>query len=143
MRFLWLLPSPFRANISTKLVAVFGSFGQPLALRFLVYPCRYFSKTVQLPVCFGFIHRYGVNWNGLWTISEFLPELFPTHARYSGASLTYNIAGLFGASVAAIIALPLNAHYGLKGVGIYLTLNAVLSLVGLWFISETKDKLLS
>ena len=27
----------------------------------LVYPCRYFSKTVQLPVCFGFIHRYGVN----------------------------------------------------------------------------------
>ena len=42
--------------------------------------------------------------------------------------------------VAAIIALPLNANYGLKGVGIYLTLNAVLSLIGLWFITETKDK---
>lgn len=80
---------------------------------------------------------------GYGPLASFLPELFPTHARYSGASLTYNIAGLFGASVAAIIALPLNAHYGLKGVGIYLTLNAVLSLVGLWFISETKDKLLS
>ena len=69
-----------------------------------------------------------------------LPELFPTHARYSGASLTYNISGLFGASVAAIIALPLNANYGLKGVGIYLTLNAVLSLIGLWFITETRDR---
>ena len=84
---------------------------------------------------------------GMWLIgmgygplASFLPELFPTHARYSGTSLTYNISGLFGASVAAIITLPLNANYGLKGVGIYLTLNAVLSLIGLWFIIETKDK---
>ena len=65
---------------------------------------------------------------GYGPLASFLPELFPTHARYSGASLTYNISGLFGASVAAIITLPLNANYGLKGVGIYLTLNAVLSL---------------
>ena len=77
---------------------------------------------------------------GYGPLASFLPELFPTHARYSGASLTYNISGLFGASVAAIIALPLNANYGLRGVGIYLTLNAVLSLIGLWFITETKDK---
>ena len=40
---------------------------------------------------------------GYGPLASFLPELFPTHARYSGASLTYNIAGLFGASVAAII----------------------------------------
>lgn len=77
---------------------------------------------------------------GYGPLASFLPELFPTHARYSGASLTYNISGLFGASVAVIITLPLNANYGLKGVGIYLTLNAVLSLIGLWFITETKDK---
>ena len=77
---------------------------------------------------------------GYGPLASLLPELFPTHARYSGASLTYNISGLFGASVAAIITLPLNANYGLKGVGIYLTLNAVLSLIGLWFITETKDK---
>lgn len=76
---------------------------------------------------------------GYGPLASFLPELFPTHARYSGASLTYNVAGLFGASVASIIALPLNANYGLKGVGIYLTLNAVLSLIGLWFMKETKD----
>lgn len=77
---------------------------------------------------------------GYGPLASFLPELFPTHARYSGASLTYNVAGLFGASVASIIALPLNANYGLKGVGIYLAFNAVLSLIGLWFIHETKDK---
>lgn len=77
---------------------------------------------------------------GYGPLASFLPELFPTHARYSGASLTYNVAGLFGASVASIIALPLNANYGLKGVGIYLMFNALLSLIGLWFIHETKDK---
>lgn len=77
---------------------------------------------------------------GYGPLASFLPELFPTHARYSGASLTYNISGLFGASVAAIITLPLNANYGLKGVGIYLILNAVLSLIGLWFITETRDR---
>ncbi|WP_143531054.1 MFS transporter [Rodentibacter ratti] len=77
---------------------------------------------------------------GYGPLASFLPELFPTHARYSGASLTYNVAGLFGASVASIIALPLNANYGLKGVGIYLAFNALLSLIGLWFIHETKDK---
>ncbi|WP_192829463.1 MFS transporter [Haemophilus parainfluenzae] len=76
---------------------------------------------------------------GYGPLASFLPELFPTHARYSGASLTYNISGLFGASVAAIITLPLNANYGLKGVGIYLTLNAIVSLIGLWFIAETRD----
>ena len=76
---------------------------------------------------------------GYGPLSSFLPELFPTHVRYSGASLTYNIAGLFGASVAAIIALPLNANYGLKGVGNYLILTSVLSLIGLWFCKETRD----
>ena len=76
---------------------------------------------------------------GYGPLASLLPELFPTHARYSGASLTYNISGLFGASVAAIITLPLNANYGLKGVGIYLTLNAIVSLIGLWFIAETRD----
>lgn len=76
---------------------------------------------------------------GYGPLASFLPELFPTRARYSGASLTYNVAGLFGASVASIITLPLNAHYGLKGVGIYLTFNAILSLIGLWFMKETKD----
>lgn len=76
---------------------------------------------------------------GYGPLASFLPELFPTHARYSGASLTYNISGLFGASVAAIITLPLNANYGLKGVGIYLTLNAIVSLIGLSFIVETRD----
>ena len=114
---------------TTVAVAIFG-----LAL-------PYFLENGTTVSLFWFlIIGMGLIGMGYGPLSSFLPELFPTHVRYTGASLTYNIAGLFGASVAAIIALPLNANYGLKGVGIYLTLNAVLSLIGLWFITETRDR---
>ena len=110
-----------------------------VALFGLVVP--YFLENGTTVSLFWFlIIGMGLIGMGYGPLSSFLPELFPTHVRYTGSSLTYNIAGLFGASVAAIIALPLNANYGLKGVGIYLTLNAVLSLIGLWFITETRDR---
>lgn len=114
---------------TTVAVAIFG-----LAL-------PYFLENGTTVSLFWFlITGMGLIGMGYGPLSSFLPELFPTHVRYTGSSLTYNIAGLFGASVAAIIALPLNANYGLKGVGIYLTLNAILSLIGLWFIEETRDR---
>ena len=110
-----------------------------VALFGLVLP-YFLENGTTLSLFWFLIIGMGLIGMGYGPLASFLPELFPTHARYSGASLTYNIAGLFGASVAAIIALPLNANYGLKGVGIYLTLNAVLSLIGLWFITETRDR---
>ncbi|MGC6745777.1 hypothetical protein ACP0HM_21575 [Escherichia coli] len=33
-----------------------------------------------------------------------LPELFPTEVRYTGASFSYNVASILGASVAPYIA---------------------------------------
>ena len=110
-----------------------------VALFGLVLP-YFLENGTTLSLFWFLIIGMGLIGMGYGPLSSFLPELFPTHVRYTGSSLTYNIAGLFGASVAAIIALPLNANYGLKGVGIYLTLNAVLSLIGLWFITETRDR---
>ncbi|MDO5054338.1 MFS transporter [Pasteurella oralis] len=68
-----------------------------------------------------------------------LPELFPTEVRYSGASLAYNVAGILGASVATMVAIKINAYFGLNGVGIYLALNALISLIALSYIKETKQ----
>ncbi|WP_338067333.1 MFS transporter [Otariodibacter oris] len=70
-------------------------------------------------------------------MSVILPELFPTEIRYTGSSLSYNVAGILGASVATIITLQINANFGLMGVGIYLALNGVLSLVALLRVPET------
>ena len=68
-----------------------------------------------------------------------LSELFPTAVRYTGSSLTFNIAGIFGASLAPYIATWLARTYGLQYVGYYLTGAALLTILGLLAIRETKD----
>ena len=68
-----------------------------------------------------------------------LSELFVTSVRYTGSSLTFNLAGIFGASLAPYIATWLATRYGLEAVGYYLTAAAVLTLVGLLGTPETKD----
>jgi metabolite-proton symporter len=71
-----------------------------------------------------------------------LSELFPTTVRYSGSSLTYNLAGIFGASLAPYAATYLAKTYGLQYVGDYLSSAAILSLAGLLAARETKDAVL-
>lgn len=68
-----------------------------------------------------------------------LSELFPTSVRYTGSSLTFNFAGIFGASLAPYIATWLAKTYGLRYVGYYLSLAAFLTLIGLLAMRETKD----
>jgi metabolite-proton symporter len=69
-----------------------------------------------------------------------LAELFPTAVRYTGSSLTYNLAGIFGASLAPYAATWLATNFGLSFVGYYLSLSTLLSLLGLWLSVETKDE---
>ena len=71
-----------------------------------------------------------------------LSELFPTRVRYTGSSLTFNLAGIFGASLAPYIATWLAQHYGLPYVGYYLTGAAVLTMAGILGIRETRDSVL-
>lgn len=71
-----------------------------------------------------------------------LSELFPTAVRYTGSSLTFNFAGIFGASLAPYVATWLAKNYGLQYVGYYLSVAAGLTLVGLLAARETKDEIL-
>ena len=72
-------------------------------------------------------------------LGTLLSELFPTPVRYSGTSLTFNLAGIFGASLAPYAATWLAQTYGLQYVGYYLAGAAALTLVGLLGTRETKD----
>jgi metabolite-proton symporter len=71
-----------------------------------------------------------------------LSELFPTAVRYTGSSLTFNLAGIFGASLAPYIATYLATNYGLQYVGYYLTGAAILTIIGLLATRETRDRTL-
>jgi metabolite-proton symporter len=73
-------------------------------------------------------------------MGAFLPELFPTRVRYTGASLTYNLAGILGASLAPYIAQTLVEQGGLGWVGGYISIAAVISVVAVWLIRETHDQ---
>jgi|SRR5579885_1596245 len=78
----------------------------------------------------------GLTYGPLGTV---LSELFPTAVRYTGSSLTFNFAGIFGASMAPYIATWLAAKHGLQYVGYYLTVSAILTFAGLLATRETKD----
>src|ERR1700726_1498609 len=78
----------------------------------------------------------GLTYGPLGTV---LSELFPTSVRYTGSSLTFNFAGIFGASLAPYVATFLARTYGLRYVGYYLSAAAVLTLIALLATRETKD----
>lgn len=63
-----------------------------------------------------------------------LAELFPTAVRYTGASLTFNLAGIVGASLAPYVATWLAGRYGIAAVGYYLSVAAAVSLLALLLI---------
>ncbi|MCJ8140285.1 MFS transporter [Falsirhodobacter halotolerans] len=65
-------------------------------------------------------------------IGAALAAPFPTHVRYTGSSLTFNFAGIFGASLAPYAATYLQANYGLHAVGYYLCAAAVITLLCIW-----------
>lgn len=73
-------------------------------------------------------------------IGTFLSELFPTTVRYTGASLTFNLAGILGAAFAPIIAIWLAEKYSITYVGFYLTIAACISLFSLLVISRKEHK---
>jgi MFS family permease len=69
-----------------------------------------------------------------------LPELFPTRVRYTGASVTYNLAGIVGASGAPYIAQRLVDWGGIAWVGAYLAVTAVISFLAVLAMPETLRK---
>ena len=68
-----------------------------------------------------------------------LAELFATPVRYTGASLTFNLAGIVGASLAPYIATSLAQKYGLPSVGYYLSGAGMVTLIALVWIRARRE----
>jgi len=69
-----------------------------------------------------------------WTygpVGTLLAELFPVEVRYTGSSMSFNLASVLGAAPAAPLATWLASTYGLNAVGWYLTASAILTLLAL------------
>jgi metabolite-proton symporter len=108
-------------------IAIFGLFLAPLFVA---------GTTGALLMMAIGLALMGLTYGPLGTV---ISELFPTKVRYTGSSLAFSFAGILGASLAPYIATWLAKNYGLQYVGYYLTAAAVLTLLGLLSIRETKD----
>jgi MFS family permease len=68
----------------------------------------------------------------------FVPELFATRYRYSGAALAMNLAGILGAAAPTLIAGTLLATYGSWAVGLMLAILIAGSFVSVYLLPETR-----
>jgi len=71
-------------------------------------------------------------------MAAFVPEIFATRYRYSGAGLSLNLAGLVGGAVPTVAAAPLLASYGVASVGVMLAAVVAVSFVCTALLPETK-----
>ncbi|MBO0879264.1 MAG: MHS family MFS transporter [Mycobacterium sp.] len=69
--------------------------------------------------------------------AAFVPELFATRYRYSGAALATNLAGIAGGALPPLTAGALQATYGSKAIGLMLATIAAASLVCTYLLPET------
>ncbi|NYD36237.1 MFS transporter [Actinomycetospora corticicola] len=73
-----------------------------------------------------------------------LPELFPTRYRYTGAGMSYNLAGVLGGGVVPLIATALVATYATSlAIGVLLAGLSVVSLVCTLLLPDSVDESIS
>ncbi|WP_067818813.1 MFS transporter [Actinomadura kijaniata] len=73
-------------------------------------------------------------------MAAFLPELFDTDVRYSGAGLAYNLGGVLGGGAAPLIVAQLGERYGSSSIGWFMASMAILSLLCILALPETRNR---
>jgi metabolite-proton symporter len=81
---------------------------------------------------------YAVAASSYGPMAAFIPEIFGTRHRYSGAGLSLNLAGLVGGAVPTIVAAPLQATWGVPAVGAMMAVVVVVSVACTAALPETK-----
>ncbi|MFC8178250.1 MULTISPECIES: MFS transporter [Nocardiaceae] len=91
----------------------------------------FFALFLALPICHAL--TYGPQ-------ASFLPEIFPTQLRYSGAGIAYTIGGLaFSAPVPFIAAALLDHFDAAWPLSIYIAIGGLLTIVAVGLSRESKN----
>ena len=125
------------ADVHGRKVVLLAATGATFVFGFL-FPL-FLSSQHNVPlvlafICLGFVCM-GVLFG---PCGAYLPELFPTKVRYSGAGFSYNLAAILGGAFTPYIATLLVANFGIASVGWFLSFMALLALVALLLFKETK-----
>ncbi|MCV7177432.1 MFS transporter [Mycolicibacterium sphagni] len=95
--------------------------------------------------------RYGVAIIGTYAIigimmgplAAFIPEIFATRYRYTGAGMSYNIGGIIGGALPPVLSPVLLASEGSWAITAMMTGLTALSLVSILLLSETAGRSLN
>ena len=115
--------------VATALIFVFGLLFAPLFVA---------GHAVQVAIFLAIgLFLMGLTYGPCGTL---LAELYPVQVRYTGASLSFNLAGILGAAPAPYVATWLAARFGLEAVGAYLSGVALLTGLALWAIARRQRR---
>ena len=124
-----------RGRRATLLVTTAGIVAYGGLFAVLLSPGRATTSSVLVFLIIG-MTLMGLSFGPM---SAVLPELFPTNVRYTGSGVAYNAASILGAAVAPFIATWLSTQYGVGWVGAYLAAAALLTIIALLVMRETRD----
>ncbi|MQS13727.1 MHS family MFS transporter [Streptomyces kaniharaensis] len=113
-----------------------GATGLAMAWSLVLFPLL---ETVRRPLMFVALAGAMVVLGCLMgPLAAFLPELFPTRVRYTGAALTYNLGGVVGGATTPLVATRLTEAYGTaEPAGWYLAGLGAVALLCLRLLPET------
>jgi MFS family permease len=129
--------------LSAMLCDVFGrrrviitAFAVGVPWSFMVLPMVDTGNAVLFALAIA--GTYAVAGTAYGPMAAFIPEIFATRYRYSGAGLSLNLAGLVGGAVPTIVAAPLLAIWGVPAIGVMMATVVLVSLLCTVLLPETK-----
>ncbi|ORA34987.1 MFS transporter [Mycobacterium aquaticum] len=115
---------------------ILTGFALALPWAFVVMPLIDSHSPVGFAVAIaGIFCIFGLSYG---PIGSFLPEIFATRYRYTGAGMAFNLAGIVGGAIPPLVAGALVASLGSWAVGLMIAFFVVVSIVCTALLPETK-----
>jgi metabolite-proton symporter len=118
-------------------VLLYGAFGA-IIWAFVFF----YLLDTKSPALIVFASTIGMSFHAaMWApLASFIPEMFPTRVRSTGASLGFQLTSLVGAAIAPLIATSLIAVYATGyPVALYLVSTLLIVVVSVWIAPETRN----
>jgi len=130
--------SAWASDLLGRRAVLIASTAAAIAWGFTLAPLLGSATTTEIGIFLcGALFLMGMTYAPLGAM---LPEIFPTAVRYTGSGAAYNLGGILGASLAPYVAQVLVAHGGLSWVGGYISLAALISLLAVFGLGETRHR---
>lgn len=131
-----ILSALYSDRVGRRRVIIYGN-AFAIAFSLVLFPILDIGTTWAFAV--GVCVTLGLVGIAYGPAGAYLPEIFATRYRYTGAGMAYNLAGVLGGAIPPIFATSLVAAYGSYAIGVYLAATGLLSLLCVLALRETKD----